>query len=426
MAGLKKIDRRVFLRGACGAAVALPHLNAMAATASPVRMVCVGTKFGFIPSLFFPRETGSDYALPKLLEPMAHQRSNFTVFSQLDHGDNALGGHKGVHAFLSGIVSGNAKSNPEQNISVDQKAAQMVGMETRYTSMQFSTGADSGNMLSWTRNGSGIPPLSKLNTIYPLLFQAPNEPDSKLLRKIYSDQNSVLDLVQEDAKRLSTQVGKEDREKLDQYFTAIRDLETRLTQSARWLDTPKPEVEMQLPPGADQKLFNERLPLYYDIMTLALQTDSTRIITFEISEIGRQSGGFDVTRGYHQLTHHGQVQSYIDELATIEQFQLQQFGRFLDQLEAVREPGGKTLLDSTMALIGSGMGNANSHSNRDLPLLLAGGGFKHGNHIRYEKNQSRGIATPAANLYTSMLQRFGMEIERFNFATGTLTGLEVA
>jgi hypothetical protein len=220
-------------------------------------------------------------------------------------------------------------------------------------------------------------------------------------------------------------VGKNDQEKLDQYFTSVRELEKRLTQSEAWLDKPKPTVSYEVPNGADDMDFVKRVPLYYDLIALALQTDSTRVITFELSDIGANSGGFPITKGYHQLTHHGKVESYIEELSIIENFHTKQFARFLDKLSAVQEPNGKTLLDNTMALLGSGMGNASSHSNKDLPLLLAGGGFKHGQHLRYEKDKSRGTYTPACNLFVSMLQRFGADVDQFNLSSGTLTGLEV-
>ena len=167
--------------------------------------------------------------------------------------------------------------------------------------------------------------------------------------------------------------------------------------------------------------FVERVPLYYHLMALALQTDSPRVITFSLADLGGNSGGFPLTRGYHQLTHHGKVVRYIKELSIIERSHTKQFGRFLDQLDAVREPNGKTLLDNTMALLGSGMGNASSHSNKNLPLLLAGGGFKHGQHLRYKKG-----STPACNLFVSMLQRFGVETDKFNRGTGTLSGLGIA
>ena len=191
------------------------------------------------------------------------------------------------------------------------------------------------------------------------------------------------------------------------------------------MNEPKPQVDYRLPANAKNLAFIDRVPLYYDLITLALQTDSTRIVTLALGDIGANYGGFNISRGYHQLTHHGKVPEYITELSVIEQFHMQQLARFLKQLKAIREPNGKTLLDNTMVLFGSGMGNASSHSNKNLPLLLAGGGFQHGEHRSYFQDANQRDATAAANLFVSMLQRFGMEIDQFGLATSTLTGLEV-
>lgn len=418
------MDRRTFLCGVGGATVALPHLNIMAAgrsAQSPMRMVCVGTNFGFVPKLFFPERTGVDYQAPELIQQLDQHRSKFTIFSQLDHLAEGVGGHTGVHAFLSGIRSKNSKGHAENNVTVDQKAASHVGADSRYSSMQFSAGGDEGMSLSWNSSGVALPSQSNLATLYALLFQSRRPQQLSVLRRSHREKRSILDLVESDAKILQRRIGREDQEKLDQYFTSVRELERKLTQSEAWLDRPKPNVEYELPADAGGLDFVDRVPLYYDLMKLALQTDSTRVITLSLADLGGNSGGFPLTRGYHQLTHHGKVASYIKELSIVERFHTRQFGRFLDQLEDVREPNGKTLLDNTMALLGSGMGNASSHSNKNLPLLLAGGGFKHGQHIRYEKGK-----TPASNLFVSMLQRFGVETDEFNLATGTLNGLEVA
>ncbi|MEM7144258.1 MAG: DUF1552 domain-containing protein [Verrucomicrobiota bacterium] len=387
---------------------------------SPKRMVCVGTTFGFVPRLFFPEKTGGDYDLPILLEPLEHHRNNFTILSQLDHGTEAVGGHQGVHAYLSGILSKTSKGYPEQNVTVDQKAAAHVGATTRFPSMQFTSGSEPNNLLSWTTSGVAIPPIQDLRTLFALLFEAPGPKQVNMLQSAYAAKKSILDLVKADAELLTKRVGSEDREKLDQYFTSVRAVEKRLTQNEAWLHRPKPKVSYELPAGANEMDFVDRIPLYYDLMALALQTDSTRVITFEISDIGGNSGGFPITKGYHQLTHHGKVESYIEELSIIENFHTTQFARFLDKLDAIQEPGG-TLLDHTMALLGSGMGNASSHSNKDLPLLLAGGGFKHGRHIRYEQDK-----IPACNLFATMLQQFGVETDSFNLSTGTLSGLDIA
>lgn len=418
------MNRRTFLRGVGGASIALPHLNVMGAgkaARSPVRMVCVGTNFGFVPKLFFPEQTGRDYVAPELIREVDRHRSKFTIFSQLDHGAEGVGGHGGVHAYLSGILSKHAKGLPERNVTVDQKAAEHVGPDTRYSSLQLAVSGDSSNSLSWTTSGVAIPPVSDLWTLYSMLFQSIGPKELDTLRRTSREKKSILDLVRSDADILKRRIGREDQEKLDQYFTSVRELERKLAQSEDWLGKPKPGVDYKLPQGANGLDFVDRVPLFYDLMTLALQTDSTRVITLAISDIGANSGGFEITRGYHQLTHHGKVAGYIKELAIIERCHTREFGRFLDKLDSIGEPNGGTLLDNTMALLGSGMGNASSHSNKNLPLLLAGGGFKHGRHLRYEKK-----TTPASNLFVSMLQRFGVETDKFNLSTGALTGLEVA
>lgn len=428
----KPLNRRTFLRGLAGATLSLPFLDAMAVgsiartAAVPMRMVCVGAGLGFVPQLFFPKQTGSNYELPELLKPLARHRKDFSVFSQLDHGSEGIGGHGGVHAYLTGLHSKNSKGLPEANISVDQKAAQLVGVQTRFQSLQLGTSSDPNNMLSWSNSGVALPPLANLKMLNSLLFQKtdPNQVDQ--LKGRYTDQISILDLVKTDADRLMNTVGVRDKEKLDRYFTSVREVEKQLTQSRSWLDKPKPLVDYDLPSDADGLTFSERVPLYYDLMALALQTDSTRVITLASNDIGYDYGGLGVTRGYHQLTHHGKVENYIKELSIIERFHTAQFSRFLDLLKAVDEPNGKTLFDNTISLLGSGMGNASSHSNKDLPLLLAGGGFRHGEHKLYSKDKGRGTATPAANLFVSMLQRFGMEVDQFSSSTGTLTGLEIA
>ena len=429
MAVFQTMKRRTFLRGTGGAALALPYLDAMAGAATtptvPMRMVCTGLNFGFVPQLFFPGNTGSNYRLSERLQPLKELRDDFTVFSGLDHGVNGQGGHGGVHAFLSGVLSKNSAGMPEANISIDQKAAQLVGSQTRYPSMQLASGNDPNNMISWSSSGVSIPPVTSVETIYNLLFQKVDPRQRKSAQEKSAARTSILDLVKADADYLHRKVGARDRDKLERYFTSVREVERRLAQSNQWLDKPKPVVDYRLPAAAQGKNFVDRVPLYYDLMALALQTDSTRVITLALADIGANFGGFNISRGYHQLTHHGKVPEYITELSVIEQFHTAQFARFLGQLKAVQEPNGKTLLENSMVLFGSGMGNASSHSNRNLPLILAGGGFRHGAHRSYFRDDENKEAAPAGNLFVSMLQRFGLETDRFGTATGTLTGLEV-
>ena len=348
-----------------------------------------------------------------------------SFLSGLDHGENGQGGHRGVHAFLSGIHNKNAKAFKEQNISVDQKAVQFAKGKTRYNSMQLATNADSGNRLSWSSAGVALPAETNLDRIYAALFQQYSQAERSLLEETYRKQKSVLDLVQGDAKRLHKKVSVADRDKIDQYFTSIRDVEKSLGQSEAWLNKDKPKVDYQLPKGAQQFDLVEKVPLFYQLLTLALQTDSTRIATLALTGLGPNLGGLPITMGYHQLTHHGKEAIYLKELTVIEKFHTEQFGKFIGMLDEVKEQEGHSLLDNCQVLLGSGLGNASSHSNKNLPLLLVGGGYKHGQHHHFKKDKSKN-GTLAANLYTSMLQEFGLEIDKFNLASGTLTGIEKA
>ncbi|MGB1927881.1 MAG: DUF1552 domain-containing protein [Mariniblastus sp.] len=426
-----KLQRRHFLKGLGGSALFLPHLDAMASTNAkksidssvPKRMVCIGNNFGFVPQLFFPEKTGEQYDLPDLLKPLQDHKSDFTIFSHLDHGSNGQGGHSGIHAYLSGILSKNSKGFKERNISVDQKAAELNSAKTRFSSLQFSSSESKNNKLSWSNAGVALPSITNLNQIFDLLFQKSSPANKRNAKHQLDSQTSILDLVKSDADRLTKQVGKSDREKLDRYFSSIRSVEKQLDQTRLWIDHPKPTVDYQLPKEAANLNFSKRVPLYYDLIALALQTDSTRVITFGTGDIGSDGGGLGVTRGYHQLTHHGKVPGYIAELSIIESFLVKKFAGFLETLSSIEEPNGKTLLDNTITLFGSGMGNASSHSNKRLPLILAGGGFRHGSHISFENQNHR---PPASNLFVSMLQQFGMETDRFGQSTGTLSGLESA
>ena len=407
----QRLDRRTMLRGTGGALLALPYLDAMAQPGSaddvPMRMACVGMYFGIVPGLFFPKQTGRDYELSERLVPLKDLRDDFTVFSGLDHGENAKDGHRGTHAYLSGILSKNRAGRREANISIDQKAAQIVGAQTRYPSMQFSSQGRSP--ISIKANGSNCRTISNVQTIYNLLFQKSDPRQSGTKRREFALSKSVLDLVKTDADYLKRTIGPRDRQKLEQYFDTVRDVEKHLVQSEQWLDRPKPEVDYKLPEGASTLGWTKRAPLYYDLMALALQTDSTRIITLALHG------------GHHNLTHHGKNPATLEKLAPIEQFQTTQLARFLAKLKSIEEPNGKTLLENSMVLFGSGLGNASSHSNKNLPLLLAGGGFAHGEHKSYFKGKS---TTLAARLFVSMLQRFGVETDEFAMATSTLTGLE--
>ncbi len=413
------MNRRKMLLGS-GAMMALPYLESLAGenstpTASPMRMVCIGLEYGLHPADFFPKETGRDYQLPRLLKPLASLKEDFTVFSNLDH-PGISGGHFAAHTFLSGIKSDHAKAHPEGNITVDQKAAEFAGAKTRFPSMQVSLG---GGGISWTRNGVKVPPMTNLQTMFDALFLETPMSKRNRLSKSYQLQGSILDVVREDAAALKKRSGRDDLDKLDEYFTSIREVELKLTQSEAWLQKSKPTTDYELPRRLPNSFYGE-VPLFYDLMKLALQTDSTRVLSMGINGWRGSSGLPGVTKGYHDLTHHGRNETKLQQLAIVENFHTSQFARFLESLKHTQASDDASLLDQTMVLFGSGLGNANSHSNRNLPLILSGGGFQHGEHKAYQNGKEN---TPACNLYVSMLQRFGVEVEQFGTSTGVLEGL---
>jgi hypothetical protein len=378
-----------------------------------MRLVCVGNPLGMLPEAFFPAETGPDYATPESLRALDHLRKDFTVFSHLDH--DVSGGHRAVHAFLCGIRDQDASDWPERNISIDQRAAELVGARTRFPSIVASVGHADGDMacrMSWTRNGVNVPPVSKASELFQQLFVA-EDPQARSKRALGHEVNtSILDAVNAQANALHRSLGKLDQEKLDEYLTSVREVERRITMAGGWVDRPKPHVEMKPPQDGP---FTQSLDDFFELMALAIQTDSTRVATLEIpGVIDTQNLGLN--GGYHGFSHHGKAEVLQKGLLVIEKFQTRAFARFLDRLAAMQDSDGARMLDRTMVLFGSGMGNGSSHSNKDLPILLAGGGFRHGEHKAY----GAGRRVPLCNLYTTMLQRFGIEIERFNKATGTI------
>ena len=425
-----RIDRRFFLR-ATGVTLALPLLesltprvlktgiaigasgNSAVGANRPIRMVCIGNALGYYPPAFFPKKTGEDYDLPKLLTPLAPHRNDFTLFSGLDHG--AKGAHYAVHTFLSGVKSVDAKGMPEGNISLDQRAAETVGGATRFASLTIGAegGIHGGTLMCWTRSGTRVPPISGPKELFRKLFINDSEVDRASAADGFRLKGSILDVVQGDAKALEHQLNKRDQEKLDEYITSVRDVERQLELRKEWSNVPKPKAGIDEPANAG---YISDLPVLYDLMLLALQTDSTRIATLETG-----STAFGFSADYHGLSHHGQVPDKIESIVKIGRYQMEQFGRFLGKMKAL-EDGDKTLLENTMVLFGSGMGDANNHSLLNLPIILAGGGYKHGEHKAYPRT---GLGrTQLCNLYLSMLQRFGVKTNRFGISTGTLTNLE--
>lgn len=417
------IHRRSFLRG-LGVSLALPLLERdLAAKAgaggSPMRMVCVANPLGYVPDAFFPKQTGVGFSPTELLQPLP--RGKYTVFSNLDHG--VTGGHSAVHAFLSGIRDNESGQYPARNISVDQRAAEQVGPRTRFPSIVAAVGRPVGTIQcrsSWTRNGVSVPPVYDERVLFESLFITGSAAERSRQREAMRRNASVLDGIREQARDFKRTLGRNDREKLDEYFDSVRAVETQMQMSGGWIDQPKPKVDYRMPNGGQP--FTQQLPVFYDLIALALQTDSTRVATLSVPGT-LPVGDLGLSGSYHAFSHHGLDPRLRSGLLTIERFQMKQFARFIGKLDAIEQPDGKSLLDSSLLLSGSGMGNGSSHSNKNLPIVLAGGGFRHGSHIALP---AEGRRVPLNNLYTSMLQRFGVEIERFNTGSGTLNGLELA
>ena len=230
-----------------------------------------------------------------------------------------------------------------------------------------------------------------------------------------------MDVVSDDAKRLQRDVGKADREKLDQYFTSVRNFEHRLSEAEAWAGRPKPKVDMTRPINiADNNAVIRKKRLLLDIMYLALQTDSTRFMTLHLNGNGGAIPIEGVEEGYHSLSHHGLDETKIDQLTLVETELVKAWGGFVRKLKETPSADGN-LLDDSMVLMTSNLGNASSHNNQNMPVLFAGGGFKHGQHIAFDQDNNY----PLPNLFVSALQRVGLETDKFATSTGTMTGLEM-
>lgn len=420
------MNRRRFILQSLGATLALPSLpsllasavggnsavqSARGAGAGTRRFVAVGNLLGYQAKHFFPETTGSAYEQTTLLKPLWDVRKNLTVYRGLDHG--IKGGHFAVHSFLSGVLNSEAQSRPTGNVSIDQFMADEIGHQTRFPSLTVGSegGIHGGCQIAWTKSGVRVPPITGPADLFDKLFASDSQ--ERLARRNQENrlQASILDAGLADANRLSKQVNREDKDKLDEYFTSIRDVEKRLELRRRWAGLPKPKPPFERP---ENKSKVQNLPILYELIALALQTDSTRIATLEIGgDFLPQDLGID--KSYHGLSHHGNDEAAIKHLITLENYQIEQFAKFIARLSKI-EDGDRTLLDSTAVLFGSGIGDANSHKNSDLPIVLAGGGYRHGEFKRLPATGSNKV--PLCNLYVDLAQRMGVETESFGNSTG--------
>jgi hypothetical protein len=418
------LHRRHFLR-ATGIALALPCLEIFAPAraadggAKPRRrMVSICTPLGLHPPNFFPEKSGRDYELTSYLEILKDFRNEFTVISGLAHAGMSPGfAHQASASFLTG-ASGAGRPGFRNTVSVDQLAADQIGEQTRFPSLTLS---GEGLGLSWTRTGAIVPADNSPSKVFARLFLEgrPEEVKSQLRR--LEDGRSILDDVRSEAGALRSELGAGDRTKLDEYLTSVRDLERRLVTDETWAKTPKPKVDAQ-PPQDIQNAADliGRTRLLFDLTHLALQTDSTRLVTIMLAGSTYAPPIPGVNLGHHDLSHHGKDPAKLDQLKIVEQETMKTIRDLLAKLKQTGEDGGN-LLDRTMVYLGSNLGDGSSHSVKNLPVLLAGGGFAHGQHLAFDPQNP----PPLCNLYVSMLQRLGLETERFGTSTSTLTGLEM-
>jgi len=391
-----------------------PLARAAEGKKSVKRMVCLSNNYGIYQKAFFPTEAGRDYGLPPTLQPLEKHREDFTVFSNLDHG--LTGGHACVPTFLNGIRPDMASSFPEGNISMDQRAAEFVGAATRYSSMTLKV--KESNQTSFTRTGVQVPTID-VTAMYRKLFLEDSAEAKKEERLRLQRHGSILDTVLDRAKAVNRELGKQDQQKFAEYLDSVRGLEKKIAQQHPWLDQPKPKTAMAEPHPAPQTA--DQMKIMMELMALAIETDSTRIMTLSS---GFANGDFGLQGGYHGFSHHGELPEKTEALKLIEGNQIAQMAYLIELLKGKEDTlNGGTLFDHTMILFGCGMATG-THSCKNMPLVLAGGGFKLGEHRALPEGKTERVK--ACNLLLSMLQNFGLEVEQFGTSTGTLTGLEWA
>lgn len=419
------LSRRSFLRAA-GVTLALPALETFtpatraAASAGPIRrLVACCTTLGIHGENLFPKQAGRDFELTPYLEPLKEFRNDLTVFSGVSHPE-VDGGHSSEASFLSAAPHPGASSF-RNTISLDQFVLEKLPPATRFSSLVLNTGNGSVG-LSVSRSGVKVPADYRPSEVFKKLFVNGTAKEVAQQSDRLRDGQSIMDTVAGDAKRLSARVTARDREKLDEYFTTVREVEQRLKLAEEWAKKPKPAVSVPPPTDVQNAAdFVARTQLMFDLAHLALQTDSTRVITLAIAGHNSVPPVKGITIDWHNLSHHGKDPEKLAQLRVIELEQMKLLAGFLAKLKASKE-AGSDLLANTSVLYGSNLGNASSHDTKNMPMLLVGGGFKHGQHLSFDEKQNY----PLPNLYVSVLQRLGIEAGKFASSTGTMRGLELA
>jgi hypothetical protein len=409
-------SRRGFLRGA-GVALCLPWLESLGgvvhaaeAGKEPRRLLLICLPLGIYRDSFVPKQTGAGYELPEYLTPLADLRDRFTIVSGLEH-PGVSGGHAAQPRIFTGVPS-----TERNRRSLDQHVAGSLGQHTRFDSLALSAGA---NDFGWTDGGSMVPAEKNVGDAFARLFTEEGAANkAKVLGEIGRGK-SILDHVLDEARDLQTRLSKRDQDKLGEYFESVRATEKRLVKSEDWIHQPKPQVNSKPPASFAPDEIITNLRGVCDVTHLAFKTDSTRVITFGYFRQDTVAvPGVNV--GYHNLSHHGQDEGNIAQLKRVELAFFDELKTLLTNLKNTRE-GDATLLDRTTIVVTSNLGSGNSHSNKDLPVLLAGGRFRHGQHLAIEPG-----TVPLCNLYVSVLNQLGFEDKSFGTSTGRLKGLVIS
>lgn len=413
----KALDRRTLLRAA-GVSLALPVLDAMTPafaaekpSAFAKRFVGVSLSLGLHSPYLVPQGEGADYVPSPYLKGIQDIREDFTVVSGVSH-PGVTGGHSAEGSIFSACP--NSRGTTSRNtISLDQLMANRLGHETRFPSLILNT--NSSTSPSYTENGSMIPAENNAMRLFTRLFVDDSPGERRRQAELIRRGRSVMDVVAGEASRLRRDVSAEDRDRLDNWFTSVRDLEQRLAANEAWTDRPKPKVSLKAPtqiPRNNEVAVNG---IFLDLVHMALVTDSTRFVTLHIT--GNSVNGIEgVSSSYHDLSHHGLDEEKLRQLAIVEAGQVRAWGVFVRKL---KESG---LLKETMTVMTSNLGNASSHNNLNMPVLFAGGGFRHGRHLAFDQKNNY----PLPNLYLSALHRLGLEEKRFATTSSTMRGLDVA
>lgn len=423
---MKSIPRRQFLR-ASGVALGLPLLDAMqpalAATSEevPRRMLAICNNLGLLPGGFFPQQAGPDYAPSAYLEQLKDFRRDFTVFSGVSHPD-VDGSHSSEVCFLTAAPHP-ANGGFRNSISLDQVMAEQIGVKTRFPSLTLGVNVGKGQRsLTFTGSGVMIPCEDSASRLYRRLFlQGSAEEVERQVTRLKLGE-SIMDSVGTHASSLNRDLGASDKARLDQYLTGVRELERRMVLARDWERKPKPATQKPEPKDPDSnRAYMAKVRLMYDMAALAFESDSTRLITLFLDSTNSPAidvEGITVTDGYHNLSHHGKDEAKLAQLKAIDVWHMKLLAGLLRKLKASTEKDSN-LLDRSMVLYGSNFGDANKHTTNNMPVLLAGGGFAHGQHLAFDGNRNY----PLPNLYVSMLQRMGIETDRFASSTGMMRGL---